>query len=131
MVVVKTVVPRPVIEDKLADALIEAKDQRSIEAPQVEEDEKMEVVQPVVVTIKVVKEDGEWLGCTTEVAEDNREFCPLFSTAPLTPISKAHNDDHSMDVDNGGEFQSTHPPSIKSSIWMDEKRRDMHDSFIQ
>jgi hypothetical protein len=29
-----------------------------------------------------------------------------------------------MDVDNSREFQSTHP-----SIWMDENRRDMHDSF--
>jgi hypothetical protein len=73
--------------------------------------------------MEVVKEDGEWLGCTTEVAEENR-VCPLFSTAPLTPISKAHNDDHSMVVDNSREFQSTHP-----SIWMYENRRDIHDSF--
>ena len=43
----------------------------------------------------------------------------------MSPISKVHHDDHSMDVDNGEEFQSTHPPSIISS----EKRREISDSF--
>jgi hypothetical protein len=108
MEVVQPVVPVSVIEDvvqskkvvesTLAGALIEPKQQRSIEAPQVE-DEKMEVVPPVVPvsviedvvqsknlilagpddTMEVVKEDGEWLGCTTEVAESKRiEFVLFF-----------------------------------------------------
>jgi hypothetical protein len=106
--------------------------------------------------MKVVKEFGEWFGCCTTVpnnvdssfdnlftavpvnddsslnnlvAEENREVRPLFSTATMSPISKVHNNDHSMDVDNNGEEelfqQSTHPPSIISS----EKRREIRDSF--
>ena len=59
------------------------------------------------------------------VAEENREIRPFFSTATMSLIIKVHNDDHSMDVDNGEEFQSTHPPSIISS----EKRREIRDSF--
>ena len=43
----------------------------------------------------------------------------------MSPISKVHIDDHSMDVDNGEEFQSTHTPSIMLS----EKRREVRDSF--
>ena len=42
----------------------------------------------------------------------------------MSPISKEF-DDHSMDVDIGEEFKSTHTPSIMLS----EKRREVRDSF--
>ena len=139
---------KKVVESTL-DALIEAQDQRPIK------DNKVSDNLGPDVTMEVVKEFGEWFGCCTTVpdnvdssfnnlvaavpvnvdssfnnlvAEENREVRPLFSTATMSPISKAHNDDHSMDVDNNGQeelFQSTHPPSIITS----EKRREIRDSF--
>jgi hypothetical protein len=117
------------VESK-SNTLIEAQDQRPIE------DNKASDNLGPDVTIEVVKEFVEWFGCTTVpvivdssfdnlVAEENRDICPLNSTATMSPISKVHHDDHSMDVDNGEEFQSTHPPSIMLS----EKRREIRDSF--
>ncbi len=105
-----------VVESK-SNALIEAQDQRPIE------DNKASDNLGPDVTMEVVKEFDEWFGCTTVpvnvdssfdnlVAEENRDIRPLFSTAAMSPISKVHHDDHSMNVDNGEEFQSTHPPSI-------------------
>ncbi len=105
--VVELEVPESMIE---ACAMIEAQDQRPIED---------NVTTMEVVTKEVVKEFDEWFGSTTVPVKVDS------STASMSPISKVHFDDHSMDVDNGEEFQSTQPPSAILS----EKRLELRDSF--
>ena len=94
---------KEVVESK-SNAMIEAQDQRPME---------------------VVKEFDEWFGCTTVPVNFDSSFDNRVA-ASMSPISKVHHDDHSMDVDNGEEFQSTHPPSIISS---EKQRREIRDSF--
>ena len=134
--VVELEVPVSTIEDDIeSKKVVELKSNASIDQRPIEDNKASDNLGPDV-TMEVVKEFDEWFGCTTIpvnidssfdnlFAEENRDIRPLFSTATMSPISKVHHDDHSMDVDNGEEFQSTHPPSIILS----EKRREIRDSF--
>ena len=150
---IKSMEPEKEVESTLADSLIGAQDQQPIEAPRVEDNkssEKLNLARPGDKMEVVHKECGEWFGFPTVpvnyvdsakdnfVAEENRENCLLISIAPISPINKVLNDDYSMEVDNGEEFQSTHPPPKRSSnllmedfttIDVDEKRKEIRDSF--
>ena len=98
---------KKVVDSKL-NAMIEAQDQRPIEDNQASDNLGPDV------TMKVVKDLDEWFGCTTVPVNVDSSFDNHVASS-MSPISKVHFDDHSMDVDNGEELQSTHPPLIMLS----------------
>jgi hypothetical protein len=117
--VVEHQVPISMIVHNMESKKVVEKDQRPIE-----DNSASDNLGPDV-TMEVVKDLDELFGCTTVPVNVDSSCDNHHVASSMSLISKVHFDDHSMDVDNGEEFQSTHPPSMMLS----EKRREVRDSF--